>query len=131
MDSNNIDVISSIFVTSYLIIFLLGIVGNIISYIVYSRKEFKKYSFSIYSKSLALSDTIQLLFAFNDYFRLSKLFVIPIRSFFLCKSFFYVSYIFGPVSFWTQAIISLDRLVSITLPVVLENKKQEINAIIG
>lgn len=99
-----------------IIIITIGCIGNLFSFIVYSRKVFMKNSLGIYFCSLSITDTLTL-FNILKYF-LKYAFKIDIRLFdeFFCKAIEYFSLTISSISAWTLVIISFDRMVYILYP---------------
>lgn len=99
-----------------LITFVLGSVGNIFLFIIYSRESLKKLSISIYFRVVAINN---IFIGFNslDLF-LNKKFNLEIfdQSQFLCKLSYILNYPLGPISTWIEVIVSFDRLFKIIWP---------------
>lgn len=92
-----------------------GIIANIISFKVFTREKFKKTSFSVYYQSLAISDSISLLWVYiafcADRYRLNLL-----TTVFLCKYFRTQTHVGRGISSWLLTLISLDRVISLIFP---------------
>ena len=84
----------------YAIVCSIGLCGNILSLIVYSRKKFQNTIFSTYFRLLSLFDFLTLLIRF-DYI-LNEYDCINIRAFsiFICKLIYYFVYIQPSISSW-------------------------------
>lgn len=107
---------SSTFIYSYLLplTVLFGIIGNIISIIIYSRKSFNKKTSSsmvFYFKVLAFTDIISLLqfiqYIFEPFFG----FKLKDTSDFACKVLMILNYTPAATSAWIEVLIALDRMV--------------------
>jgi hypothetical protein len=61
--------IINIFISFYPVICLLGVVGNILAFLVFSRKKFENSSFSVYFRFLAVSDTVAVLYSLNNFLK--------------------------------------------------------------
>jgi hypothetical protein len=59
----------NIFISFYPIICVLGIVGNILAFLVFSRKKFENCSFSIYFRFLSVTDTVAVLYSLNNFLK--------------------------------------------------------------
>lgn len=97
------------------IVSLIGILANLLAFIVFSRAKFKDLSLTFYYKSLAIFDTIFLINntipPFSDqYLKIN----IETLSYFLCKTYSYFLYSLTPISAWTLVLIGFDRMISIT-----------------
>ena len=91
---------------------ILGIIGNIISFIVYCRSVFRKNSISVYCCALAIFDcfTINELYmdinmVFFDYFP-------PFYSDLSCKMYYYVITAFSGIPAWILVSFSMDKMLS-------------------
>ena len=95
------------------VIILSGVVGNILTVIVFSRATFRKNSISVYSRALAIFDSFSLyqtivvfyLLLYNDY--------ILTDSDAVCKIIFYILYAFGSIPGWILIALSIDKLLSL------------------
>ena len=97
-------------------VLIVGLIGNTVCFLVYSRKFFAKTSCGFYLRALSISDIAYNLahlltfvsrgmgFNISDYFQIS------------CKLFFFSTYITGPISAWIEALVSFDRAVNIVAP---------------
>ena len=98
------------------VVLVMGAIGNIFSFIIFSRDKFRKTSFSLYFRVLAFSDTFTLLYIINDIPNVLYGQDLQNRSYFWCKTFRYWLYAIAPVSGWLLVVISLDRMLSIIRP---------------
>jgi hypothetical protein len=108
------------------VIILLGLIGNLISIIVFTRKKFQNTIFSTYYRFLVFIDSMALLFYASDKF-MDIGFNLSIRglNIHLCYFFKMSAYVFPSTSGWTLVIISLDRLISILYPAKLLFRKKK------
>jgi hypothetical protein len=100
----------------YPMISFVGFVTNILSFIVFSRKKFKKTIFSIYFRFLIIFDTLALLVPINKFLELNLAIVISHSSNLLCKTRMYYEFVITPISSWILVFISLDRFLGIAYP---------------
>jgi hypothetical protein len=112
---------SSSYVTDYinsliLIVIILGPIGNILVFKIYSTPTMTKTSMSIYFRAMSINDTINLI-------NLLVLYLIHEFNFdpsqwigFLCRVENYFSYVQSPTTAWLMVVISLDRFFNITYP---------------
>jgi hypothetical protein len=95
----------------------VGLIGNFITFAIFSRKSFQKNSINVYCRALALVDSIILLFQFvgdvNLIFYNLNLYW---NSNALCKISTYVFVALPPVSGWIIVAFSLDKLISVLAP---------------
>ena len=95
---------------------IIGIIGNIFVFIVFSRPNLKKHSYSFYCRVMATTDIGVFLYCFRNwaaYFLDANLDVV---SPFFCSISQFVIYILGGVSFVMLTLISADRMVTIVYP---------------
>lgn len=98
-------------------IIIIGLFGNAISFVVFSRKAFRRNSISFYCRALALYDSVILivqvcnliptLFLDIDIFSASNG---------LCKLSYYVFSGFSPISGWIIVAFSVDKVTSVLYP---------------
>lgn len=98
------------------VIMISGFLGNILLFLVLTRKKFENFPIRTMFRIQAVADSVYLLQFIEDY--LAHLYRIDIRNFssFSCKLFRYLNYSFCPISGWLLVYISLERLVSIRHP---------------
>ena len=95
----------------YLISF--GLVSNIISFIIYTRKVFSKQSIGTYLSWLSISNLIAILTLIENLF---NNFESPwTRTLFYCKFYVYLHYINLQYCSWILVINSFDHLISVTM----------------
>ena len=97
-------------------VLVVGAVGNFFSFIIFSRDKFRKTSFSLYFRVLAICDTLTLLFSINE--TQNDLFDLDLenRSNIWCKTVKFWQYSIAPVSGWLLVVISIERMLSIIRP---------------
>lgn len=95
---------------------IIGIFGNVLTICVFSRKSLRKYSYSFYSRALALSDTVLLAFFLINLAKDFGLIESKSRLSFFCSIRAYHGYVNGTFSLWLLSIISFDRLIKIVYP---------------
>lgn len=93
-----------------LVIAIIGILGNFVSFLVFGGRRFKKCSFVLYFKIICISDSIVLFHLFVHYLEHvieSKVFYVSSIG---CKFGRYFLTVFASISVWLLLLISLDRL---------------------
>ena len=112
-----IETIKEISIWSLMLVILIGLPANIFAFVLYSKQQFKKMSFSIYFRALLINDSVTLLLGDLPMFLRIK-FAINIRTLSLeaCRLFYLIPYAVPATSAWLIVIISIDRLVSIKMP---------------
>ena len=105
------DSFTSFIYISRTVVNLIGIIGNIISFIVFCRPVFRKNSISVYCCALAIFDCFtlnQLIMDINilfDYFP-------PNYSDIICKVFYYITIAFSGIPAWILVAFSIDKILS-------------------
>ena len=97
-----------------LIITIIGIMGNVISFIIFSRKTFRKNPVSIYCSALALFDTSVIAFsALIDIYYILYDYYILNYSDFICAFLCFAYYTIGSIPGWILVAFSIDRTLSL------------------
>ena len=97
-----------------LIITIIGIIGNIISFIIFSRKTFRKSPVSIYCSALALFDTSVIAFSvlIDIYYILYDFYLLNYSDF-ICAFFGYGYYTLGSIPGWILVAFTIDRTLNL------------------
>jgi hypothetical protein len=105
-------------VSNYLIffVFILGFVGNIFAYKIYSRRTLKKTSFGIYFRVASLVDFLICLNCFTYLLQNVFKYDIHLLAEFICKTLDYTDYVAAPISGYLLVFISIDRFLKIKFP---------------
>lgn len=98
------------------ILVIIGLAGNLINVLVFSRKKFSKLATRNILKLIAIIDSFCLLQILDHFFKFGFGFYLRRDTDFACKFFTYLIYSFGPMSAWLLVFISVERFVSITMP---------------
>ncbi|CAF1015939.1 unnamed protein product, partial [Brachionus calyciflorus] len=99
------------------IVFFLGLIGNLLSLVIHSRKNFGKNRLIFYFKILTIFDTYVLIFAPRNFIEdklIDQLLGVSVEYF--CKISDFSIYFGCAVSAWILVIISLDRLIKMYYP---------------
>ena len=113
---NNYGKTTFIFHYVSILIALIGIWGNLLTFIVFSRKKFQNVSFSFYMRVKMFADTIILLNSFKHFWAFIFDVYFVYTADIVCKLSEYVIYVCGTSSFGILAMISFDRLITIVYP---------------
>lgn len=98
-------------------IVLFGLCGNLICFVVFSRRKFKRISLNFLLRVMTITDSISLLQILPTYFKYSRFnFDIGTVSAFSCKTFLYFKYFICPVKGWILVIIAFERYLSVQYP---------------
>lgn len=97
-----------------MILIIFGLFGNIFSFIIFSRRSLSKFPTRNIYKTLAIADTIYLLFISTE-LTIFYNFEISIRrmSNFSCKLTRYLSFSLGSISAWLLVYISINKFILI------------------
>lgn len=92
----------------------LGLIGNVLNFLVFSRKTFRKKSISIYCRALAIFDSYTLINLIFDtqsqYLNINW----SIKYSIACKIFYFVSAGISPISSWILVLFSIDQIISLS-----------------
>jgi hypothetical protein len=106
------------------IVILIGIIGSIISFIVFSRKTFRNNSISTYSRALAVIDCLTLIQLVQDMYRLTLTQMFYNQSDFTCKIFYYFWMEYTSIPGWILVAFSIDKMLNMrtSSPKILKSK---------
>ena len=90
----------------------LGIIGNLISFIVFCRPVFRKNSISVYCCALAVFDCFVLNQLIMDIYLLFFDYFPPNYSEITCKIYYYISTAFSNIPAWILVSFSIDKMLS-------------------
>ncbi|CAF0751602.1 unnamed protein product [Didymodactylos carnosus] len=96
--------------------FVIGMIGNGLSVIVFSRKVLRRRSCAIYFLALAVTDLLYLSFSLIDTVLPSYSLTITAKSLVICKLNTFMVYFTSDYSNYLLAVASIDRAVSIQCP---------------
>ena len=97
----------------YGITFVIGTVGNLFCFMVYSRKNFKKISKSFYFKAMSINDILILLHELRHFIRSTSGFDMKTTADFSCKLVSYLTFTTISVSPWIKVYVLFDLFISI------------------
>ncbi len=97
------------------IILTIGIIGNIVSFLIFSRKSLNYTVNSIFFRALALFDIITLLEISEYVFFIFNIDTISMNVW-SCKISFYIIWVAKSCSAWTLVLMSLERVIGIWMP---------------
>ena len=95
------------------IVFLLGLIVNILSFVIFSRKKFKKTLFSVYFRLLNIVYSLTLGSSVIDFLNYEFDQNVQSTSTVACKAMFCLFFSIAPIGGWLLVIISLDRFLDI------------------
>jgi hypothetical protein len=96
-----------------LTVVFLGLIGNLISFLVFSRKSFQKNSVGIYCRALAISDSFMVFDFFLDVYSLTTSVPLPLVSKYICKFVWFTGVCLSPVSAWVLCVFSIDKMICV------------------
>jgi hypothetical protein len=103
----------NIFAIITVVVILSGLVGNIVSIVIFSRKTFRKNSISIYCRAMAIFDSFTIYMAIIDFYLLLYSYYIAMYSDFMCKFINYIMYAFGSIPGWILIAFSVEKVLSL------------------
>lgn len=111
----NISYITDIFTKVCLGVTIIGLIGNITSFLIFSRKRFLNNSMGVYCRALAITDSIviflQIISEFGTTFFNNSIFQLTTIT---CKLSTYLFVTGPPTSSWILAALSVDRIIQIS-----------------
>ena len=105
--------VTYIFQCIQLIIGVIGIIGNIFVFIVFSRPNLKKHSYSFYCRVMVICDIGVFMFTFRNWATYVLEANLEIVSPFFCSITLFLLYLFGEQSILMLTFISADRMLTI------------------
>lgn len=105
--------IEIVFQSLQLLVGIVGIVGNGLTFAVFSRKVFKAYSFSFYYKIMTLTNIAMLVHTLRHWTRVIFGVDLDTMCVWMCKLCNYQIFVAISTSLWLLSLISVDRLVII------------------
>ena len=121
-DQNTLNIINYV----YSFVCLIGLIGNILSIIVFSRQVFARTIFSTYFRIMALFDLLTLILRIDYFLTSFEINSLSRLSNISCKIVMFFIYLLPCLSLWTLVLISLDRFVSIVIPTRFLFRKKQI-----
>lgn len=91
---------------------LLGIIGNLISFVVFCRPVFTKNSISVYCCALAIFDSFLAINQLYIDIYLSLDYFPPEHSDIVCKIYYYITTAFSGIPAWILVAFSIDKILS-------------------
>lgn len=95
------------------VVILSSIVGNILTFIVFSRSTFRKNSISIYCRALAIFDSFTIYMVIMNFYLIFYKYFIALYSDELCKLIYYILYAFGSIPGWILIAFSVDKVLNL------------------
>lgn len=108
--------VNYIFLWLQLFVATAGFLSNALTFSVYMRKRMRKYSFSLYIKALAITDTVTLIHDFRHWLAFVFGANLDLVAPFFCAVDEYQPYTAALASICLLSLISLDRLITIAFP---------------
>ena len=104
-----------VFIFEYfqLAIGIIGVIGNFFEIIIFSRQSLNKYSYSFYSRVMAISDFCFMVYAFINSIGFNFGFNLETLGPMFCKIVQFIPYYFAGFSIYILTIIAFDRMITI------------------
>lgn len=114
--SSSFDSVHSILVYSSILIVVVGVPGNILMFIVFSRNALSKLSVSLYFRVMALANLFININWIKKFAQYQYGFVLIDQSGFLCKTIMFSIYTVSAMAAWFMVAASVDRFLVIAFP---------------
>ena len=112
----------------------VGIIGNVLSLIVFSRKKFRKNSISTYCRALAVFECLGIIQLIHDVYRfIDETTFFYDLSDFNCKIFFYLWMEYMSIPGWILVAFSIDKMLNmrVSKPSILKSKLFQWSVVAG
>ena len=95
------------------VVIIIGLIGHLITFFVFSRSTFRKNSVSIYCRALAVFDSNILNHAVMNLIIIINGYSAAFSSDIACELYGYVMYAFGSIPGWILIAFSVDKLLNL------------------
>ena len=118
MDLSDIELqIGTIFQTYVqMVVLVVGVVGNVLAFVVLTRPFFAKTPVGFYLRALTLADTATIIANINSFVIYGLHITYTSSSQVGCKITIYMFFIPNAVSAWIEALVSFDRMINVIAP---------------
>ncbi len=110
------EIVQSVFLWSFLVIFFLGILGNLLALIVFMRRKFRFTVFQIYFPVMLVCQSFEISYAVCDFLTYQYNLSVQLQSYFGCTILFYLIYAVSAANDWILVVVGFDRMCSILYP---------------
>ena len=107
---DNFEKIISVYIIS--ITFCVGLIGNFLCILVFSRRRLSRISSNFFFKAVAVIDSFILLQEIRYFLLIQYDLDLKLKGIWSCRIFSYITYVLVPISAWSMVYISLDRYMS-------------------
>jgi hypothetical protein len=94
-------------------VILIGLLGNLVSFVVFSRRVFANYSISVYYRALAISDCFIIYRLVYEMFNYLGNIRLNVQSHAWCKLHYYIATGLSPISEWILVAFSVDKMIHV------------------
>ncbi len=99
------------------VIFIIGIIGNILILLIMGRKKFKGTTTCVYLRAMALADLLVLLTGMlPEWLSANYDITFKLISAATCKTEKFISYSIGDTAIWILVVFTVDRFVAVCFP---------------
>lgn len=103
-------------------ILLIGVVGNILTLLVMTRRRMRGSSTCVYLSAIAVADSLALLFRIPpEFFEAAGIVIFKDLSRWTCKVEKFSFYTASDVAIWILVAFTVDRLIAVALPLIKYN----------
>ena len=106
------DTFNTVMAASRIAVIVIGLIGNLLSYIIFSRPAFQKNSISTYCRALAIFECFTIYELVADIGLLSSGYFYSLYSPIACKLYYYIGMVFGSIPGWILIAFSIDKVLS-------------------
>ena len=99
------------------VLITIGIIGNVLAFVVLKNPKFRKQSTCVYMRALACFDSYTLIVHTLQRYLL-QMFPDPFWSLgdFFCKEYLFLGYLAWTISHWTIVLMTIDRFIAVRFP---------------
>ena len=95
---------------------IIGICGNMLTFIIFLRRPLKSHSYAFYFWLMSWTDSIVLLQMFRHWVRTAYNIDLDLISPLFCTLIEYLPYFFGSICVWLRILILFDRFIRVVYP---------------
>ena len=109
-----------------IVVIFVGLLGNVISFVVFSRKTFSNNSISTYCRALAIFDSLVIFELIQNSGQVFSNFTFSIINLndINCKIFFYMMALYSSIPAWILVVFSIDKMLSMRRNAILLLRKK-------
>ena len=114
--SSSLEIIRTILLYINLPVFTIGLIGNILAFIIYSRKKFENTPFRIYYQLLLITDSVTLSLSLDLFLSYISNITVTYSTTLFCLIYNYSLFVSAPTSDGILIYLSFDRMINLIYP---------------